>query len=1179
MTARRVARPEVLRRVPLGRHAVIEASAGTGKTFTLEHMVVELLLATDVAVDRLLIVTFTEKATHELRGRVRSKIEELSSGRGELATARQIQSGDFWTLDEPARGRLARALHALDGAAITTIHAFCQRVLRENAFAGGRLFEEQQVDAREAFGRALRDVLRQELAADPERSRWIEAALGGGFTLSRIEELLWKCATARAELRPEFDAPMLAAALDAFPIEEARRPEIVAHIKSWGAHASTAKAIARRLYALADRVEATRKTNDVPRYVADAKDIDFGELLDKLRALAPRGGPGTRLRSAAMDLARATPPFQAALVRMILPALVRTLTRGKREAGRYDFDDMLALVDETLRGPRAGVLADSMRRRFRHVFIDEFQDTDETQWAIFRRAFYERTAGDHEPPSRVVLIGDPKQSIYRFRGADVQTYLRARSDVLASGGPCVPLERNYRASRALVDATNAIFDPEAKEPLFTGSIAYAPVECGRPERQLVDGGGIAVSPVHVLRFHGEIPLGALGDVIAREIRSITDPVRPFRLDGRPITPRDILVLTRTAREGLLIGAKLREARVPHASYKEEGLYQSEEANDVRAILSAIDDPRDRACRLSAWMTPFFGLPLSEVEHARDLPDAHPFVERLDGWKYLADRRDFERLFESIARESGILRREIFFASGERSLTNYLHLFELLVDRARVGHKTLSDLVCDLSGLKAKTKLPLDLEGNVQRLESESSAVQIMTIHKAKGLEAAVVFVAGGLSQPRGDDPVRVYHEGGRRMAYVGSPSPGVKDAVKVGEREEDQRLMYVALTRAMGRLYLPCVVDAMTRGKRGPYEPVNRRVVELIGMREPTLTVEDILVHGPPGAPAAPPIGSRPAESETSPAWRPPMDLLRKQDDGAVYDALRSRHAGAVITSYTRMKAKRTGARGGWIGPAEDRREEAVIERVGEALAVPGVPPLRSARASGIFLHELLERIPIVSFAASTSMEAWRSRADVMALVAEAMAVHRVEPAQRDHAERLVWGAYMTPLVLPGGHRIDGLASTGRVAREMEFVFPTSSREVAPGAEATARVRGTPRPKIARHGYVRGSLDLALEHRGLTYVVDWKSDTLPSYAREAVAYHVADHYEEQLRLYVLAIVKLLGVASQADYDARFGGFLYCFLRGFDAQGGGLWFVRPAFHDLLGWDEDLRCDRAWAAGKP
>jgi exodeoxyribonuclease V beta subunit len=151
----------VLRGVPLDRHAVLEASAGTGKTFTLEHLVVELILSADVPIDRILVVTFTEKATNELRLRVRRKLEGLYRGEGEPPDDAQVRAGDFWTIDDAAQAKLARALQAFDGATIATIHAFCQRVLRENAFSSGRLFEEQQVDGRDSFARAMREALRR----------------------------------------------------------------------------------------------------------------------------------------------------------------------------------------------------------------------------------------------------------------------------------------------------------------------------------------------------------------------------------------------------------------------------------------------------------------------------------------------------------------------------------------------------------------------------------------------------------------------------------------------------------------------------------------------------------------------------------------------------------------------------------------------------------------------------------------------------------------------------------------------------------------------------------------------------------------------------------------------------------------------------------------------------------
>jgi exodeoxyribonuclease V beta subunit len=176
MSTRRLARPEALQGLKLDRNAVIEASAGTGKTFTLEHLVVELLLG-GATIDQILVVTFTEKATTELRLRVRSKLEDLVTDRGGVTETDGEGPGEFLTIDDAARAKLERALHGYDGATIATIHAFCQRVLRDNAFASGRLFEEQQVDGRDAFARVLRDVLRKNIAADPVRSRWLEAAL------------------------------------------------------------------------------------------------------------------------------------------------------------------------------------------------------------------------------------------------------------------------------------------------------------------------------------------------------------------------------------------------------------------------------------------------------------------------------------------------------------------------------------------------------------------------------------------------------------------------------------------------------------------------------------------------------------------------------------------------------------------------------------------------------------------------------------------------------------------------------------------------------------------------------------------------------------------------------------------------------------------------------------------
>jgi exodeoxyribonuclease V beta subunit len=183
----------------------------------------------------------------------------------------------------------------------------------------------------------------------------------------------------------------------------------------------------------------------------------------------------------------------------------------------------------------------------------------------------------------------------------------------------------------------------------------------------------------------------------------------------------------------------------------------------------------------------------------------------------------------------------------------------------------------------------------------------------------------------------------------------------------------------------------------------------------------------------------------------------------------------------------------------------------------------------------------------------WRLRADVAALFDEVMATHRIPSTQRDHAETLVWTACTTPLRLPGGRRIAGLTSAQRVVREMEFVYP-----------------------IGEPGYVTGSLDLAFEHEGMTYFVDWKSDSLRSFDPGALERHVRDHYAEQAKLYTLAIVKLLGLEAREDFERRFGGLLFCFLRGMGGEGSGVWATCPTWNDVLDAENALRARRPWGA---
>ena len=223
----------------------------------------------------------------------------------------------------------------------------------------------------------------------------------------------------------------------------------------------------------------------------------------------------------------------------------------------------------------------------------------------------------------------------------------------------------------------------------------------------------------------------------------------------PLQANDIFILTRSGREGLEIGEHLRSARIPYAFYKQDGLFQTREAEDIRALLAAIADPHQRSRRIRAWQSRFFAVSLEVLVDCEDLPGAHPLMGRLLDWKALAETKSFDRLFASIIEDSGVIERELFFRDNERALTNYLHIFEILVEEAGRSRATLPELIHTLSAFIARRRLPKGEDGNVQRLESERKAVQIMTMHKTKGLEASVVFLFGGFDSFGGK--THIYH--------------------------------------------------------------------------------------------------------------------------------------------------------------------------------------------------------------------------------------------------------------------------------------------------------------------------------------------------------------------------------------------------------------------------------------
>jgi exodeoxyribonuclease V beta subunit len=655
--------PGELARLPRERSAVVEASAGTGKTFLIEHLVVDRLVRGEARLDEMLVVTFTEKAAAELQRRVRTLIRTVLDHQGPALA----DDAPLWEIDDRARGRLAAALLGVDAAPISTIHAFCQGVLTEHAFASGRPLLQQSVESRAAFSAAFAEVLREELAVDPAEAPYLAAYLaapGNRPKLVDLEKLLYDAHQLRAHWGTTFDPARVTAAALAF----ARLDPAFIERTASALKGSPGKAVRVRLPRLQEITRSFAADGDLARLLS-ALDVPFSGS-DLLAFITERFKTG-EVAALVAELAEAATPLETVVAQRFVPRVAARLQMRKRALGLFDFDDMLTLVAEALRGPVGGALIATLRARFKLAVVDEFQDTDPIQWEIFRAIFDDRAGRP------LYLVGDPKQAIYGFRGADVATYTAACASV-AVDGDTHHLNRNFRSSRAVIDAYNAILDQTAFVPYFTGGVRYDPPvvygPTGTPAPLTAELPALVLLRVTATEEVEKLPMRSVREGLAR---AVAGEIATLVAATPPTRPSDIFVLTRTWREASAVAAALDALGLPAVISTQDNLYASPEARHLRDLLRAIADPRDPAKRLRAWLTPFFGLTLADLPAAAAADGDHPLYARLFAWHAAAAREPLGRLYARILTESGVVLRELFLGDGARRLVNIRHLCEVL----------------------------------------------------------------------------------------------------------------------------------------------------------------------------------------------------------------------------------------------------------------------------------------------------------------------------------------------------------------------------------------------------------------------------------------------------------------------------------------------------------------------
>ncbi|MFT3302870.1 exodeoxyribonuclease V subunit beta [Klebsiella pneumoniae] len=1156
-------------RLPLIGERLIEASAGTGKTFTIAALYLRLLLGLGgeaaypraISVEELLVVTFTEAATEELRGRIRSNIHELRIAclRGEsdnpLYSALLAEIAD----KDDAAKTLLLAERQMDEAAVFTIHGFCQRMLSLNAFESGMLFEQQLIEDESR--------LRYQACAD----FWRRHCYPLTRDIAAVIHDVWK---GPRDLLKSLDrwlqgeAPQLKSPPAPNETLAERHQQIIARIDSlkqqWREQVGEIEGVLensgldRRKFNRGnqgkwmEKVNAWAQEETLSYQLPDALE-KFAQsfLLERTKA----GGepPVHPLFSAVESLLASSLTLTDLVLARAMVEIRDAVAREKRRRGELGFDDMLSRLDEALRGDSGETLASAIRQRFPVAMIDEFQDTDPQQYRIFRRIWR------RQPETALLLIGDPKQAIYAFRGADIFTYMKARGDVAAH----YTLDTNWRSSPGMVGSVNRLFSL-SDNPFMFHEIPFLPVKAAAKNKGLrftVDAADVPA--MNVWLMPGDT-VGSgdyqtfMAQLCATQIRDWLSAGQRGRAllwrgeTSRPVQASDITVLVRNRLEAAQVREALQTLGIPSVYLSNrDSVFETLEAQELLWLLQAVLAPERENTLRSALATSMFGLTALDIENLNQDEQAwDALVEEFSEYRQIWRQRGVMPMLRALMTARHIAENLLATRGGERRLTDILHISELLQEAA-------SQLESEHALVRWLAQHIAEPDSNAasqqMRLESDKHLVQIVTIHKSKGLEYPLVWLPF-IARFRKQDQA-FYHD---RETFAAVLDLGQDEAsLELAEAErlaEDLRLLYVALTRAVWHCSLG--VAPLSSRKSGNSDFHLSALGRLLQAGEAmdaaglaarladfchgdiALQIPGELDLTPWQAPAAtiPRLSARELQRRIADDWR--------------------------VTSYSGLQQH--GFSGGQdLLPRLDVDAAGVGEVVEEPQLTPHQFPPRAA--PGTFLHSLFEELDFTQ----PVPEGW---------MAEKLQLSGFDAQWAPVLTDWLGGVLKTRL--PGPDiALNQLAARDKQV-EMAFYLPIAQLLTAERLDALIRQydplsADTPPLDFRQvRGMLKGFIDLVFRHEGRYYLLDYKSNWLgedrEAYTRPAMEQAMRAHrYDLQYQLYSLALHRYLRHRlADYDYDRHFGGVIYLFLRGMDGQEGGqgIFTTRPVRPLIDGLDQ-------------
>ena len=1244
---------------PLFGRRLIEASAGTGKTYTIASLFIRLLLGhgkqgdapldgdntnaiqsaeqtkqsamqstsqasnqtahrSALTVDKILVVTFTEAATAELRSRIRERIRETRlafiAGSSKDDYCQQLIE-DSTNLEHDIR-LLRFAELQMDEASIFTIHGFCQRMLQQNAFESGSLFQQTLLeDDSEILSQACNDFWRAHF-----------------YQLSTsLTEVIYGYWANPAALKSELqqwlsrnDLTFIPAITDFdFQSKYEKSLNAIAQVKqAWNADKDdyldiiTHSGVDKRSYSKRNLPEWFKNVSEWA--LSTQLDLTLPKSLPKFSQaeLINKTKKGAAPTHATFELVEALLEQDISIKNTLLIKathwIKENLQNTKQQHMLLGFDDLLTRLDHALQVSPAGHLGQQIKQQYPIALIDEFQDTDPIQYRIFD-TIYAQVSVDNDPlddaandmpdqikdgtkaqgridqveqltrfdQSGLFMIGDPKQAIYSFRGADIFTYMKARNAVTAH----YSLDNNYRSSAEMIDAVNGFFQHRVAPFIYDQDIPFFPVQAPPIKRKKLvvnnpdDDQQTALQFLHINgglssdAFRYASAQAAVNEIKALLLLAQQDQAYLEDSEGNksPILANNISVLVRTGNEANIIRKALLEENINsvYLSLK-ESVFASTLAQDLLRLLSACLHPSNERYLRSAIACKLFSLTPYQIHFTfSDTASWEAKIADFARYKTVWEESGILVMLQQCFHEQGISANLLAQNQGERALTDLLHLAELLQKNSMVYEgafallRWFSEQINNAKNEQGEQK---------QRLESEKELVQVSTLHKSKGLEYDIVFIpfSGLYREPK----ECLFHDSQQRLVFDLNGEEANRESTAKELLAEDIRLLYVGLTRSVYRCYLG--IGPYKRG-RAKVSPLTKSALGYLCVKagEELQAGDDqklqhllksvcdmsknIGIRNTPN----PLSETYQATSQSAAELIAPQQFVGHIEKNwwvTSYSALSRFHSAPTIEDKQTKKIPEES-----VQTLEQLQQPSLLQPtlVAQEQQVNNVFSFPRGAKHGTFLHELFEELDFQDSPADKLIP-W---------LTDRLSINGYEPAEEWAPIVSEWITHILAHQLAANEYPElslSQLSEAQKKVEMQFFIPMQPIEASSVNQLITHYD----PLSARagllqfnqvQGMLKGFIDLTFEYQGQYFVLDYKSnylgDSLADYSEQAMADAIVEHrYDFQYQLYTLALHRLLkSRLDDYDYEQHIGGVFYTFLRGMQGEhNAGSYFTKPKF---------------------